>query len=252
MFKSIVYGPDYRNTLDLVLPKNRSVENTPLIVFIHGGAWVLGNKDYFRREIRQFADSGFACASINYRFVSNEKNIHHKEITSDVLLALDYLRAHAKIWNISPDRIGLIGHSAGGQLAMIIAYTQNADRRIKAVVSWAGPANFLDYAQIAGGKKPNVFTIYTGTEAKTKADTLLWKQASPFWMVQSTSVPTLLVQGDHDPLVPARHAEEMKVKLDSLGVVNKLLMLPYTGHIYVGKSWRVAKDATYSWLKERL
>jgi acetyl esterase/lipase len=249
MKKNIAYGSDRLQRLDLVLPRNRSSEKTPLVIFIHGGAWILGNKNYFRREIKQFADSGFACASINYRFVSNKKNIHHKEITSDVLQALEFLREHAKDWGFSSERIALVGHSAGGQLAMIIAYTQNTGNRIKAAVSWSGVEDFLDFAGDEAAKKSKIFSTYTGKELKTAADTALWKEASPYWNVRPGSVPTLLVQGDHDRIVPAPYALKMKSRMDSLGLKDKLLLLKNCGHIYFGKSWRSAKENTYSWLK---
>jgi acetyl esterase/lipase len=249
LFRNIAYGREHNQNMDVVLPRNRSSEKTPLIVFIHGGAWVIGNKNYFRREIKEFADSGFACASINYRFVSNEKKIHHQEITSDVLLALEYLRDHAKSWNISNDRIALVGHSAGGQLAMIIGYTLNKDHIIKTVVSWSGVSDFLDYTKPEGTKKSTVFAIYTGQTLKTTTDTALWKQASPYWNVQRGSIPTLLVQGDQDHIVPAPYAAKMKNKLDTLGVINKLLTLQNCGHIYFGRSWKSAKSTTCAWLK---
>jgi acetyl esterase/lipase len=252
-FKNIAYGPDPRNIMDVALPKGRSTQHTPLIVFIHGGAWVLGNKLFFRREMEMFADSGFACACIDYRYVNNQKQVHHKEITGDILLAIDYIAQHSKGWNISPDRVGLMGHSAGGHMSMIVAYTLNADKRIKAVVSWSGPTNFIDPRQPSGESSgENILSIYTGTPLRTASDTVVWKSVSPYFMVQSTSVPTLLVQGEQDNLVPAPMAIRMKSRLDSLGVVNDLLLLKKTGHIYVGSSLDKARKASYDWMKQKL
>ncbi len=252
-FKSIAYGPENRNILDLALPKGRSVKQTPLILFIHGGAWVAGNKLFFRREMEMFADSGFACACIDYRFVNNQKHVHHKEITSDVMLALDYITHHAQSWNISPDRIGLWGHSAGGHLAMIVAYTMNTDRRIKAVVSWSGPTNFLDALQPTGQSTgENILQVYTGTPLKTAADTAVWKSVSPYYMATASAVPTLFVQGMQDNLVPAPMAVKMKARLDSLGVDTDMLLMKNAGHVYVGFSLEKARKAGYAWMKAKL
>ncbi|HEV7231287.1 MAG TPA: alpha/beta hydrolase [Bacteroidia bacterium] len=252
IFKNISYGPDPANTMDLALPSHRSCAKTPLIVFIHGGAWVFGDKRFFRREIRMFADSGFACASINYRLASTERNIHHKEITSDILRALDYLKKHAAAFQISPVRVGLMGHSAGGHLAMIVSYTLNADHRIKAVVSWSGPSNFLDRRQPNGRGGPNFLATYSGTLLKTKADTLLWRRESPYYMVQRNSIPTMLIQGELDPLVPPALAVSMDQRLDSLGVKNSYQLLRGCSHIYAGPGLTKARVSTCNWFKKYL
>jgi len=251
--RNVAYGPEDRNILDIALPKNRSVKNTPLIIFIHGGAWVLGNKLFFFREMQEFSDSGFACACIDYRFVNNEKKVHHKEITSDILLALSYLRAHSQSFNISPDRIGLMGHSAGAHMSMIVAYALDSAHLIKAVVSWSGPSNFLDPLQPTGEKTgQNVLAVYCGTPLKTSADTAVWKSVSPYYMVKPNSAPTLIVQGDHDNLVPEPMAVKMHARLDSLGVDNKLVVLKGSAHIYIGSGLLKARAESYSWMKAKL
>jgi acetyl esterase/lipase len=251
-FKSIPYGPDSRNTMDMALPAKRSCANTPVIIFLHGGGWVLGNKLFFRREMEQFADSGFACACINYRFVSNEHNVHHKEITSDILKAIEYIRSHSKPWAISASRMGLAGHSAGGHLSLITAYTLNDSARLKAVVSWSGPSNFLDPRQPVGAAGTNVLAIYMGRNLNTPEDTVAWKAVSPYSMVRRNSIPTLLIQGDRDQLVPAGMAKDLKYRLDSLGVVNSLLLLKNCGHLYVGSDLVKARKATFDWFKAHL
>jgi acetyl esterase/lipase len=251
-FKNISYGPSKENTMDLVLPSHRSCLKTPVIVLLHGGAWEFGDKHFFRHEIKILADSGFACASINYRLASMEKNIHHKEMTADILRALDYLKKNAASFQISPTRVGLMGHSAGGHLAMIVSYTLNVDHRIKAVVSWSGPSNFLDRRQPNGRGGPNFLATYTGSYLKTKADTLLWRKESPYYMVQRNAIPTLLVQGELDPLVPPGLALSMSQRLDSLRVKNSYLLLRGCSHIYAGPGMTKARAATYNWFKKYL
>ena len=251
--KNVAYGPDARHYMDVALPKNRSTKKTAVLIFIHGGAWVLGNKLFFHREMEQFADSGFACVCINYRFVNDAKGIHHREITSDILRSITFIRDHAQKWNISADKIGLIGHSAGGHMAMIVAYTLDSAHLIKAVVSWSGPTNFLDPLQPtgeAGGE--NVLRVYAGAPLKTAADTGVWKSVSPYYTVKPGSVPTLLVQGEMDNLVPYHMAVKMQHRLDSLGVDNDLVLMKNAGHLYVGPALDKARKATYDWMKEKL
>jgi metallo-beta-lactamase class B len=251
--KNVSYGPEIRHSMDVVLPKNRNGKNTPVIIFIHGGAWIVGNKLFFHREMKQFAEKGFACVCINYRYVSNTKGIHHQEITSDILRSINFVRQHAQTWNISPDNIGLMGHSAGGHLSMIVAYALDTLHLIKAMVSWSGPTNFLDPLQPSGqAEGQNILKMYTGTELKTAADTAVWKSVSPYYRVKSNSVPTLLVQGELDNLVPAPMAMKMHNRLDSLGVKNDLLLLKNTGHIYVNAGLEKARKASLDWMKEYL
>jgi acetyl esterase/lipase len=251
--KNMAYGPDTRNRMDVALPKNRTREKTPVIIFIHGGAWIIGNKLFFRREMKQFADKGFACVCINYRYVSNTRGIHHKEITSDILSSINFVRQHASSWNISSENIGLMGHSAGGHMSMIIAYALDTLHLIKAVVSWSGPTNFLDPLQPTGqAEGQNILTMYTGTGLKTAADTAIWKSVSPYYMVKRNSVPTLLVQGELDNLVPAPMAMKMHNRLDSLGVKNDLLLLKNSGHVYVNAGLEQARKASFEWMQENL
>ncbi len=114
--------------MDIALPENRTT-NTPLVILIHGGAWVLGDKSYFASDIQQFADAGIACATINYSFASNAKNIHHNEIVADIRKAVDFIASKSAELQISPDKFGLAGHSAGGHLALITSYTKNQDSK---------------------------------------------------------------------------------------------------------------------------
>jgi acetyl esterase/lipase len=252
VFKDVSYGPYKENTMDIALPKNRSSKKTPLLIFIHGGAWCMGDKRFFRKELEIATDSGFAVASIDYRLASNERHIHHKEITSDIQSALTFLKKHAAAFHISSTRVGLIGHSAGGHLALFMAYAVNEDKHIKTVVSWSGPSNFVDPKMPNGNGGPDFLALYTGTPLKDRSDSLVWKLESPFYRAQTNSVPTLLIQGELDPLVPPAIAERMKKRLDELGVKNSFLLLPASTHIYFGPGLTKARRATYSWMKEML
>lgn len=244
------YGPHSRHVLDIALPANRDT-NTPVVIFIHGGAWVLGDKSVFSAEIRQFAEAGMACATINYRYASDFQSIHHPALPTDVRKAVDFIRFKSDIWKVSSTRIGLVGHSAGGHLSLIASYAFNDDRAIKACASWAGVTDLLHPDQLAIDGAYAIFKTYTGTDLINTADTLAWKAASPFWTVNSTAPPTLFIHGSQDETVPYSTSIALKTKLDTLGVINALTTLN-AQHIWTGANLDQARTVTLQWFQSKL
>jgi acetyl esterase/lipase len=247
----IRYGDHYRNYFDIALPKNRTT-NTPVVILIHGGAWVMGNKNYFAKDIQTFADAGIACVTMNYRYASDINAVHHPDLPLDIRKAIDFICSKADKWQVSTTRFGLAGHSAGAQLAMITSYLFNEDGKIKACASWAGPNNLIDDDQLKITGSEEVFKIYTGCALSSSEDTLKYKNASPYWMVNASSVPTLLVHGTEDPGVPYSNAVRMKEKLDQLGVPNSLVTMEGAYHIWTGEHLEEARRVTLDWFKARL
>src|SRR5262249_2482548 len=147
-----------RQTLDLLLPKvPKGGKPLPLIVNIHGGAFRAGDKSMGVREIADLVDAGdYVAATINYR-LSGESTwpaqIH------DCKAAIRWLRANAAKYGIAPDRIGVIGASAGGHLAAMLGTSggiaalegdvgthAGVSSRVKCVVDQFGPSELLAMA----------------------------------------------------------------------------------------------------------
>lgn len=248
---AIAYGHHSRHIMDIALPKNRTI-NTPVVIFIHGGAWVMGDKSIFSTEIQQFADSGIACATINYRYASTTQHIHHPELPEDIRLAVDFIASKSSTWKVSSQRFGLVGHSAGGHLSLLTAYTFNGDGKIKVCASWAGPVDFLDSAQLAINGAKDVFKTYTGKPLNSPSDTLLYKQASPFWVVNSSAVPTHLVYATNDEAVPYSNGLKMQQRLQSLGVEVSYTTQQNATHIWTGAHLENARNSTLQWFKSKL
>jgi acetyl esterase/lipase len=103
---------------DLYLPKGAGP--FPALVGVHGGGWVQGMRGQFQHWGRYFASRGTALFAISYRFATaKQKTFPHA--VQDVLAAIQYVRGNAKSLNIAPDRIGVFGHSAGGNLGALAA-----------------------------------------------------------------------------------------------------------------------------------
>ena len=99
-----------------------SKKPTPLAIYIHGGGFVAGDKEKVSRQIlKQLLDAGISVASINYRYLSIDTPLptsHH-----DSRRALQFMRSKAKEWNIDKSRVAAFGGSAGAQICMWLAYS---------------------------------------------------------------------------------------------------------------------------------
>lgn len=140
--------------LDLYYPIDKNI-NYPLVVHIHGGAFVKGDKrDHQLNPFLRLLDDGFAVASINYR-LSGEAIF--PAAVQDVKTAIRYLKVHSKELNIDSSRIAVVGGSAGGNLCAMVGtsahviefekdcpYFGIVDSKVKAVVDWFGPTLFSE------------------------------------------------------------------------------------------------------------
>jgi acetyl esterase/lipase len=224
-FKNIQYGPHAKNKFDLSLPQDPD-QNAPIIVFIHGGAWITGDKhemNYYRRAL---AEKGFASASMNYRLL-NGKTVKMEEMIADIRATIAYISDHALEWKISGELFCLVGHSAGAHLSLMYAYAFNHANRVKAVVSIASPVDlqepaFRKYVMRFLWKSLSInklVNMLTGSDASKEI------AFSPAHCV--TCVPSLLFFAQQDEIIPVSHAPIISDILQNMGC-------PYACHIVDG------------------
>ncbi len=111
----VAYGPDERQTLDLHLAEGEGAR--PLVLYFHGGGWLGGDKSR-HPSFAPFLENGISCATVGYRLTGKDPlpaPVH------DAARAVQFLRANAARWNLDPERIGVMGNSAGGCSALWIA-----------------------------------------------------------------------------------------------------------------------------------
>jgi acetyl esterase/lipase len=218
---NVAYGSHSRQVYDIYLPANRDT-NTPVLLMIHGGAWKAGQKEdlnYYLNLIKS-TWSNVAIVNMNYRLASNANNIHHDEIISDINTALNHVITHKASYHISA-KTGVMGASAGGQLAMIYAYKYNSD--IKCVGNIFGPSIISDWSWYnsnnlwLGAFMGDILSEYVGQSW----DTTSYKAVSPYWNIGSSSQPTIMFHGTLDPIVPVYQSQWMHGKLNTLGVTNE-------------------------------
>ena len=244
-YGNVPYAGDtvLKHLLDIYLPPNHT-KNTPLIVWIHGGAWMLNDKyadmSYMQNTIKSFIDSGYALASIDYRHSTTA--IFPAQI-QDCNEAVQFLYDHAAKYDLDKHRIALIGFSAGGHLASLMGLSNNNDVKefdppgkttnfkIRCVFDFYGPSNlFMQTANpdtsIMNDRDP--VAILLGALPVDRPD--LAKIASPVTYVDSNDPPFLIVQGEKDQSVPNTESKVLSSWLRLAGVPNTLIIVPGAPH----------------------
>lgn len=245
MVKNLSYANDSnkKHLLDIYLPPGKKVRR-PLIVWIHGGAWMLNDKyadmGYMKNTVRGFIDSGFAVASIDYRY--STEAIFPAQI-QDCNQALEYLDQHAEDYKFDRDKIAVIGFSAGGHLASLLALSHNnavkeflpggrpVHFRIKCVLDFYGPSDFIMLAgspDTSISNERNPVSILLGAMPLLRPD--LAKKASPVTYIDRNDPPFLIVQGEKDESVPNTQSKILSSWLTVSKVKNELIVVPNAPH----------------------
>jgi len=223
----IVFG-DARLEADLYRPR-RSTVPAPAIVVVHGGAWRHGDKGENIGWNHWLADHGALVLDIQYR-LAPDANWHQQ--LADIRAAIDWIRTNADTLNADPERIALLGRSAGGHLALLFAYTADvSDTPISKVVALYAPTDLARlYAEAqATDVRDGVEALIGGPPDVLEAE---YRLASPLYQAHTNVPPTLVIHGTWDDLVPADHSQQLAMKLASRGVPAKTLTIPYARHAF--------------------
>lgn len=252
----VKYGPAERNVLDFYQAK--SERPTPLVIYIHGGGFVGGNKNVAPAVLKTYLDAGISLAAIHYRFVDG-KNVIFPAPQHDGALALQFLRSKSREWNIDAKRVACFGGSAGAGISMWIGFhedladPQNADpirresTRIQAIGTFGGQGTYdpIQIKELIGGRAwehPSIFKVYGVTTAEealhptpkkqklydeSSAVTHLTKDDPPLYMVYSEADGPLPPdakpgQGIHHP----NFGRQLKQKMDDLKIENVYVYTP--------------------------
>ncbi len=222
-----------RQALDLYLPaaaSDRSGKKVPLVVWIHGGAWRMGDKK--GGPYAPLVREGFAAASINYRLTDEAC---YPAQYDDCVQAVRWLFQHADEYNIDSSRVGVWGASAGGHLSALLGlragYTKDArDIPIKAICDWFGPADLTwGLKEKAGKENGPIAQLLGGADKKELA-----VEASPIHYVRKNCPPILVMHGDQDNVVPLFQSEQLCKKLKEAGAPVQLEIIKGAGHGFGG------------------
>lgn len=237
----MAYGLDPQQKMDLYLPKDRSPENTPLLILIHGGGWIEGDKKDFTPFVSEIQKRfpNYAIANVNYRlhkFGSNFTNGIHPFPTQeqDVARAVKALRDQSAIEGYSDTTIALLGASAGGHLALMNAYKNTDPVKAKAVISFFGPTELVNFYNNTNSN-PLAKSLLASLTGTTPADNILpYRLNSPVEFVFPSSSPTLLFHGGQDLVVHSSQSTTLRQKCIENGVPVEYYFYPNESHGWTG------------------
>lgn len=200
----------------------------PVIVVIHGGSWNSGDNTDFIGFDQYFAARGFAVADLIYRLAPRWP---YPAASDDVRCAMKFLVLQSDALNIDPERIVLLGRSAGAQIALDVAYAEPSGR-ISGVISFYGPVDLRWSWDHPGSPlvidTRKVLHDYLGGDPVDAG--LRYDAASPINHVRPGVPPTLLFHGERDELVSSYHSAALSRRLTEAGVLNFNVALPWATH----------------------
>ena len=208
------------NMLNVYMPKKGS--NSPMIVWVHGGSWAFGDKDNVLHKAEYFTARGYVFVSINYRLSPDAK---HPANAQDVADALVWLNDNAMHYSADPEKIFLIGHSAGAHLAALVSsdekYLEKSGGSVTmldGVVLLDGSGYDISLVMKHGGNKMKAW--YGETFGKTKKE---WEQASPVNFIKPDNhIPPFMIAYADDAELSEKQAIALSKKLSDAQVKNKV------------------------------
>jgi acetyl esterase/lipase len=210
----------------------------PALISVHGGRWRAGNRtDASSIKVAQWAEFGFVAMSIDYRLVGGSPA---PAPYVDLRCAIRWVHAHAADYGIDPERVYLIGQSAGGHMVSLAAtlgdgsYAKaggwdHARSDVRAVVSVAAA---YDVNTLSWG---NLWTPVGGDVDAAR------RTASPVTHVSASTKPILVIHSDDDKSVPVQQAVDFVEKLKAAGVPHRFVH--YTDRGHMGITEEVVKEA---------
>ncbi|WP_292008483.1 alpha/beta hydrolase [Chryseobacterium sp.] len=262
--ESITYKTDENGNsilLDIYHPKNTFGRNLPIAIYVHGGAWVLGDKtirkgSYIEDLILKLVEKEYIVISINYRLVN--EHTHFPSPIQDCKDAVRWVRKNAEKYHFDTANIGLIGTSAGAHLSLLTAYTSDNDfigspelasysAKVNYVVDNYGPADLNKLMRTRLGKVQTAIAgLFLKELLERRSDLLLGltgydiekdkkkiieicQSVSPLAYVKN-AVPTQILQGNKDKIVPLKQSKKLYKTLKKNNIETSLTIVDQGTH----------------------
>lgn len=232
-----------KHLLDIYIPADAKGK-VPVVIFVHGGGWLGNDKyadmGYMKNTVVEIINSGFALASIDYRF--STQAVFPAQI-QDCNRAASFLYDNADAYGLDKDRFAVMGFSAGGHLASLMGLSKNnnipsffmpdtsASFGFRAVVDFYGPSELVLLPSGDDEKSPE--SILIGAAPLNRPD--LAKIASPVTYVDKNDPPFLIMHGEKDNIVPNQQSRLLHSWLNVLDVESELIIVkdaPHFGPMY--------------------
>lgn len=245
---NVSYGNNDLQNMDVYLPANRNSE-TKVVVFVHGGSFIEGDKSDYTPIVAELVKRNFAVVNINYSLVDGSSLQTHKrslvlvqDQVNDVSAAIDYTLSKADEWQVSKSKVSLVGHSAGATLSLLYSYGNKNTGKIKVVANLAGALDqtFTDIPNFASVLPAQVLEFgfrLTGYEVSL-ANEQYYKAISPLYVANANQkIPTLTIFPQNNEIgglpkqdITTFNAFTTKLNLEK--VPNKFVQIPNADHSF--------------------
>lgn len=227
---STVKADPERHLLDVYAPNRKPQTALPVVVFIHGGNWNSGSKNIYWFIGRRLAKQGVVAVIINYRLAPN---VMVPAMADDCARAVQWTTEHIGEYGGDPDRIYVMGHSAGGGLAALLATEDELFTKIGiaknpvkgAILDDPAGINMYDYLLKMEYPDDKKYLIPFGK------DPAGWKATSPLFKVRAGLPPMLLYSGERTYPSIISGTKALHEKLQSAGVKSQYRELPGKKHV---------------------
>jgi acetyl esterase/lipase len=242
-----------------------SGSRAPVLVYVHGGGWVSGDRGAHSTDMRWFAEQGWLVVSIDYALSSADR--HLWDVTQDQIgCALGWVVDNAPRYGGDPTRLSVSGASAGGNLAINTAYLSAAGRlrspcggttpkvgAVSAMYPVVDPAGFYaNRIPSLGVTSRGMASAYTGGSPQEFPDR--YASISSDTHITAAAPPTLIVVGEADHLVPIDGTYRFAERARAAGVDVELVAVPYADHGFDGRRGSIGQQAyrqlTARWLRD--
>lgn len=217
--------------LDFYPPTARPTSRpAPCVLVIHGGGWDSGDRRQLPKINHWLVQRGYAVAALSYRLAPGARWPAQRD---DILAAIAWLKSRAGELGVDPANFVLLGRSAGGQIALCVAYTAG-DAAIRGVVGLYTPTDLIfGYVNTHENdtlKSPSLMRQFLGgTPDSARAN---YESASAVFQASDRSPPTLLLHGRLDALAWYRHSERLATRLAELRVPHAYVEFPWATHAF--------------------
>lgn len=230
---------DPQRSLDVYLPQPAKASPdekkplVPLFLYLHGGAWVSGDKRQYRDLGTAIAARGIAVAVVNYR-LSGDGVVRHPAHALDAAIAVGWLRKHAAELGVDAGRIFVGGHSAGAHISALLAYDPGllaaVGEKPTALRGFVGLEGIYDLPELVRRfprYRDDFLSDAFGSDEKD------WRAASPARLPVAHKLPWLIVHSQEDELVDVEQSRRFQAALSQKGVRVRYLLLPQGSHFGV-------------------
>jgi acetyl esterase/lipase len=273
--EDVIYGRKFGTALTMDVFKPKEKANGAAVILVVSGGWFSSHDSINLAFIAEPLRRGYTVFAVVH---GSQPKFTIPEVVADMNRAVRYIRYHAADYAIDPDRIGVMGASAGGHLSLMLGTAggdgdpkakdpvDRGSSKVQAVACFFPPTDFFNYGKpgedalgrgvLASFRAPfdfreldpkiNAFVAVVD-EAKIKE---IGKQISPVYQVTPDDAPSLIIHGDADKLVPIQQAELIVAKLEEAKVPAKLVVKPGAAHGWAG----IDKDVStlVDWFDEYL